>query len=48
MKGGRVTQGHEPWDSAGETPKPTCLEMIMVAIVVIISALFLRNPNKKK
>lgn len=39
--------GHDPWDYAGETPEPSFIEKLIIAFMVIISAIFFRSPKRK-
>jgi hypothetical protein len=40
--------GHEPWEYAGETREPNLLEMIIIGLMMIISAMFFRPPKNHK
>jgi hypothetical protein len=35
--------GLEPWENAGDTPKPNLLEIIIIGIMMLISDLFFRR-----
>lgn len=42
-----MSNGHEPWENHQPTQEPTCFEIAAIIVVVIISVLFFRNPNKE-